>query len=119
MEYSGINHFHGIVCIVPKDVTEVDLMGYPCAVPSDSSLTVQRFRDGRPYRRSRSLSSLIAGFKAAVTRRVRREPGYPPDLRVWHRRFHDRILRNEREWRIRRNSIARNPERWWQKYVGG
>ena len=54
---------------------------------------------------------MIAGFKAAVTTRVNEHRG-TPGATVWQSRYHDRILRNEREWRARRTYIERNPGRW-------
>jgi hypothetical protein len=54
---------------------------------------------------------MMAGFKGAVTRRINKHRG-TPGAPVWQSRFHDRILRNEREWRARRMYIERNPGRW-------
>jgi hypothetical protein len=54
---------------------------------------------------------MMAGFKGAVTRRINKHRG-TPGAPVWQSRFHDRILRNEREWRARRTYIERNPGRW-------
>jgi REP element-mobilizing transposase RayT len=73
-------------------------------------------RDGVAYRPPRSLSSIVAGFKGSVTRRIRAECDIAPDARVWHRNFHDHVLRNERSWRAVRRYIRLNPQRWWQKY---
>jgi hypothetical protein len=53
---------------------------------------------------------MIAGVKGAATTRIneaRDTPGAP----VWQSRYHDRILRNEREWRIRRAYVDRNPRK--------
>jgi hypothetical protein len=50
-------------------------------------------------------------FKGSVTRRINKHRG-TPGAPVWQSRFHDRILRNEREWRARRTYIERNPGRW-------
>jgi hypothetical protein len=54
---------------------------------------------------------MIAGFKGAATTRINAHRG-TPGAPVWQSRYHDRILRDEREWRIRRAYIDRNPERW-------
>lgn len=54
---------------------------------------------------------MIAGFKGAVTARINEHRG-TPGAPVWQSRYHDRILRNEREWRIRRAYIDRNPRQW-------
>jgi REP element-mobilizing transposase RayT len=73
-------------------------------------------RDGAAYRPPRSLSSIVAGFKGAVTRRVRTECNVGPDARVWHRNFHEHVLQDERHWRTVRRYIRLNPKRWWEKY---
>lgn len=70
-----------------------------------------RWEDGRPQRYPKSLGSMIAGFKSAATTRInthRSTPGVP----VWQGRYHDRILRNEREWKACRRYIEQNPGRW-------
>jgi REP element-mobilizing transposase RayT len=56
------------------------------------------------------LSIFVAGFKAAVTSRVRRE--VPDDVRrVWQRGYHDRVLR-EHEIERAVEYIATNPTRF-------
>jgi putative transposase len=54
---------------------------------------------------------MIAGFKGSVTTRInkiRDTSGAP----VWQSRYHDRILRDEGEWRACRKYIERNPKEW-------
>jgi REP element-mobilizing transposase RayT len=126
------NHLHGIVCIVPPGVDDVSPRGYDLDVGQDPTCLKKvsndgvgphgdaalrerevhpRWREGRPQRYANSLGSMIAGFKGTVTRRIneqRSTAGAP----VWQSRYHDRILRNEEEWRARRRYIARNPDRW-------
>jgi putative transposase len=111
------NHLHGIVCLVPADVDDVSPRGYDLDVGPHGDAALQggdnhpRREDGCPQRHAKSLGSMIAGFKGAVTARIneyRNTPGAP----VWQSRYHDRILRNEREWRACRRYIERNPGRW-------
>jgi REP element-mobilizing transposase RayT len=55
------------------------------------------------------LGSFIAGFKAAVTSRARREL----DLSVvWQRNYYEHIIRNEQEFRKIWDYIDANPVRW-------
>ncbi|MDT0633163.1 hypothetical protein RQM47_14055 [Rubrivirga sp. S365] len=61
--------------------------------------------------RPRSLGAFVGGFKASVTRRVRRECG-APNLAVWQRSYWDRVVRTEREVEAVRRYIHENPERW-------
>ncbi len=91
------NHFHAIVLIC-----ECDGRGErPCApIPGN-----------RHAMDKRSLSALVAGFKAAVTTKINAlalTPGYP----VWQRNFFERIIRNERELTALREYIDRNPGAW-------
>lgn len=62
-------------------------------------------------RRPKSISSFIAGFKSAATKRInefRNSPGTP----VWQTRFHDRIIRDEQEFHSKRRYILNNPAKW-------
>ncbi|GAB5517871.1 MAG: transposase [Rhodothermales bacterium] len=133
------NHLHGIVLIVPPDA-EGDLhdpRGYRLD-RKDGAASVRRAHGHAPlqdgnlgtkndeitstpvgahggapslHRAPRSLGSFVAGFKTAATtgiNRLRGTPGAP----VWQRNYHDRILRDEREWRACRQYIHDNPARW-------
>ena len=87
------NHLHGIVIIQTVGATGRSPL-QPVPGPA-----------------KRSLGALIAGFKAATTKRInawRGTPGSP----VWQRNYYDRIIRDEDElWRIR-EYIANNPAQW-------
>jgi putative transposase len=50
------------------------------------------------------LHSVIGSFKGAVTRRAGRH--------VWHRSFHDRVIRDDAELEALRQYIADNPVKW-------
>lgn len=65
----------------------------------------------RPNRPPQSLGALMAGFKAAATKRInqlRQTPGAP----VWQRNYYERVLRNERELEAAREYIIGNPSKW-------
>ncbi len=59
-----------------------------------------------------SLGALIAGFKAAVTTRVNGLQETPGE-RLWHRNYHERIVRDDRAYRCIAAYIDRNRARWW------
>ena len=59
-----------------------------------------------------SLIAMMNGFKAAVTSRVRRLPS-PPTYEVWHRSFHDSIIRGQRHFERVRRYIEANPKVAW------
>lgn len=60
---------------------------------------------------SGSLGAIIGSFKSAVTKEINllRNEKQPP---IWQPRFHDRIIRNERELSAIRQYIRNNPKNW-------
>lgn len=56
-----------------------------------------------------SLSQIINWYKASVSRKIHT---ISRDLTVWHRSFHDRVIRNEEEFLKIWNYIDENPLRW-------
>ncbi|NOZ07115.1 MAG: transposase, partial [Chloroflexi bacterium] len=70
----------------------------------------------RPLRREqppkiKPLGQLVGAFKTVSAKQIniiRQTPGAP----VWQRGYHDRIIRDEREWAAIRAYIAHNPRRW-------
>ena len=64
-----------------------------------------------PQRTPKSISSFVAGFKSAATVKInilRNTPKMP----VWQPRFHDRIIRDENEYRRIIHYIYENPLKW-------
>jgi REP element-mobilizing transposase RayT len=57
----------------------------------------------------KSLGSFVAGYKSAVTKRIRDELH---DTGIWQRNYYDHIIRNERELDAIRRYIERNPANW-------
>ena len=93
------NHIHGIVIIekLAQSHTDIPVETHGCA--------------SLPYRTPKSVSSFIAGFKSAVTKRVneiRQTPGVP----LWQSRFYDHIIRNEKSLQKTREYIVNNPMNW-------
>jgi REP element-mobilizing transposase RayT len=58
-----------------------------------------------------ALGTVVGAYKAAVTRQIRRECSAPP-APIWHTRYHDHIVRNQRELERIQEYILRNPARW-------
>ncbi len=85
------NHMHALVMLSADDVPNApaQLRGLGALAP-------------------RSLSSLINGYKGAVTRRCRKI-GIQS---IWQSRYYDQIVRNERALQNIRAYIASNPNRW-------
>lgn len=77
--------------------------------PAQADMTVKN--EGFANALAGSLGVVVGRYKAAVTRRInnlRRTPGG----KVWQRGYYERIIRNEREWRVTQTYIRQNPERW-------
>lgn len=86
------NHFHGVVLLLESDGG---------AGRHDAGLT----------RRPRSLGSLAAGFKSAVTKRINELRGTPRKT-VWQRSYHEHIIRDEDDLVRIRKYVEDNPARW-------
>lgn len=63
-----------------------------------------------------TVSGLIGSYKSSVTQRARQSK-INPELPLWHRGFHDRIVRSEEELRNIRAYIQNNPARWQQDKI--
>ncbi|MEB3883672.1 transposase [Lyngbya sp. CCY1209] len=87
------NHIHGIVVIVNGDL---DTNGAQAL---------------RSYKKPRSLSSFIGGFKSSVTKRIK-EFSQQPSPPVWQRNYYESIVRNERHLNQIRQYIIDNPQKW-------
>jgi hypothetical protein len=68
-------------------------------------------KPGKLFRPPRSLGSLIAGYKSAVTKRINQYRN-TPSAPVWQRDYWDRIIRDEHALIRIRIYIAENPARW-------
>ena len=97
------NHIHGIVVINAINDPNINV-----------GAQRECQRSGIAYRRPKSLSSFVAGFKCAATKaiNIRRNAAGTP---VWQRNYYDRIIRNEPSLqRIRHyiQNIQNNPLTW-------
>lgn len=93
------NHIHAIV-----EITK------PVEMHGRAPLTHGR-GNAPATRPPKSISSFIAGFKSATTKRIneyRQTPGMP----VWQPRFHDHIIRNDVAYQRITAYIRNNPARW-------
>jgi putative transposase len=88
------NHFHGIIMIMNDNTVETHRM---------------RLDDSFTDARRASLPNIIKGFKSACTSRIH-DLGYT-DFK-WQSRYHDHIIRNEKELFNVRQYIMNNPLKW-------
>jgi REP element-mobilizing transposase RayT len=102
------NHLQAIVRI------ENDNLGFVGVVDTHGRAYLQpqqNQRTGVAYRRPKSISSFVAGFKSSVTKQIN-ELRQTPKLPVWQARFHDHIIRNDHEYQHIYNYIKNNQANW-------
>ena len=92
------NHVHGIIWIV-DDVANVGAKDFSPR-PSNGK---------RPRGTSRTIGSVVRGFKIGVTKWGRRNTDV---FSVWQRNYYEHIIRTERSLNAIRRYIAENPLRW-------
>lgn len=117
------NHIHGIVWITTARTND-----HIATVPTNDHIATvgangrsplrlrrerrrERQRERRTNMGSKTLSSLVAGFKPAVTTRInqiRNTPGMP----VWQRNYWEYIIRDENDLNRMCEYIKNNPLRW-------
>jgi putative transposase len=85
------NHVHGILLLT-----------------DGSNISIERQFGGNP---GQTISSIMSQTKSAVTKRVWGLSEWK-DKKIWQPRFHDRILRDERELYNARMYIRNNPLQW-------
>jgi len=108
------NHIHGIV----KIITETTVGPNGCSAAQRKPIRPHSRADQQDQTKivhfqQKSLSSFMAGFKSAVTKRInkmRNTYGTP----VLQYRYHDHIIRNEKELFYIRHYIKYNPMNWKQ-----
>ena len=66
---------------------------------------------GVAYRLPRSISSFVAGFKSAATKRIN-ELRKTPEAPVWQDGFHDRLVEDEPAHQRVSRYIRNNPAKW-------
>jgi len=94
------NHFHGIVVIAGT-------------VGAHGRAPLQSSTHHGLYRPAKSLGSLMAGFKSAVTKRIN-EIRATPGTKLWQRNYWEHIVLNEPELNRIREYIHNNPAQWEQ-----
>ena len=104
------NHGHGIVWIVGADGVRLNNAGADAMRPNTIHPNPKQDAHRASLRRApRSLGSFIAGFKASVTSRAKRELTITG---IWQRNYYEHIIRNDRELKNIRWYILNNPLNW-------
>jgi REP element-mobilizing transposase RayT len=89
------NHVHGILCITEP--------------PPETGAGAERPVKGRPRGTSKTIGSVIRGFKIGVTTWIRQ---HEPGLTVWQRNYYEHVVRNPEDLHRIREYIVNNPARW-------
>ncbi|MDD4319227.1 MAG: hypothetical protein PHW10_02805 [Candidatus Peribacteraceae bacterium] len=110
------NHTHGIVIIGEQQTkTIVETRHVASLQPTSIQPTSKQPASIQPITndfgplRSGSLPAIIHAYKSTVTRLCRR---HGMDDFAWQPRYHDHIIRNEREMNAIRRYIIHNPIKW-------
>jgi putative transposase len=96
-----------VACNVSTTTTETVATPPEPAIPTNNDEINKKMAAISP--KPQSLSSIIRSFKSAVTNRIH-AIGSNGD--VWQPRFHDHIIRNDRELFAIRQYIRNNPSNW-------
>lgn len=98
------NHVHGVIWISNPNVGNKNFCSLPnaCSLPNDQPKPWQT-------KLSRSLSSIVRGFKIGVTKWARQNTTI---YSIWQKSFHDHIIRNDDELNNIRDYIWQNPINW-------
>jgi len=110
------NHFHGIVIInqeINSDFMKNDVDFQDNNVGANGRSPLQQIPSSPPKisMKPKSISSLIAGFKSATTKKIniiRNTPQNP----VWQRNYYDHIIRNDESLAKIREYVQNNPLSW-------
>jgi putative transposase len=97
------NHFHGIIAL-----EKINFQSTPETSQRDVCTGSMKQGNSNQKLTANSLGSIINQFKGKCTKRIRKFH----DQFKWHCRFHDRIIRNEKELDNIRAYIHYNPMKW-------
>lgn len=107
------NHIHGVIEIVGNDENKMDAnVGTDVLMDVMANVVDVGAKNFSPLRRpkpkptgtSRTIGSMIRGFKIGVTKQI----GYS----VWQRNYYEHIIRNHQSYERIIDYIVHNPQKW-------
>lgn len=122
------NHIHGIIIIGKNEFNTANLNSPShrnmesnansqshcgCSTDAMHRVSTQSASSTPPFKNAfapqfKNLASIMRGYKSAVTTYARKN-----NIRFeWHIRYHDHIIRNEKEYLRISNYIKNNPSKW-------
>ena len=114
------DHFHGIVKIIAGANSRSPVRGI--SGMRDNSFNreknIGKKENPIPKMQSRSISSLISGYKSSVTKKINQIRCMPGE-KLWQRNYWEHIIRNEDEYLRMANYILNNPAKWQMDKLNG
>lgn len=119
------NHIHGIIVItdivkgvlhtpgdnvvthMPGDATDISLMNDKKNVPDN----IRDLCNTSLRSPSQTVGAIVRGYKSSVTNKIN-ESKHCKGFMVWHRNYHDRIIRNQQSYHNISEYIKNNPAKW-------
>ncbi|NET62718.1 MAG: transposase [Symploca sp. SIO2E6] len=105
------NHLHGIIIITHQPTPPNNHVGAHRRAPSQCAPNQCVPNQPQFRRKSKSLASIIAGFKSSTTKRINQVRA-TPRVPLWERNYYESIVRNTEHLEHVRNYIWANPYRW-------
>ncbi|MCK5241934.1 transposase [bacterium] len=109
------NHLHGIILIENESTNRRGAPSAPVPekmhAPSASVTESMHAPVTESTRTPGSLGSIIAGFKSAVTKKIKAACG-ESYLPIWQRNYYEHIIRDDVKLRQCREYILQNPLKW-------
>ena len=99
------DHVHGLVIINKTDFNLVNHINIE-KIDDANAIGSQRFRNPG----KNNISSIIGSFKSVCTKHIHIQ--YPEINFAWQSRFHDHIVRNDKEFKRIQQYIINNPKNW-------
>ena len=96
------DHIHGVIWILNEHGERI--------LSASADANTVRSTGYQPQ----SIGSIVSHIKAQVTRRVREQLGLP-SLKIWHRNYHESVIRNSTHLANITRYIQNNPSRWHQR----
>ncbi|MDR3196736.1 MAG: hypothetical protein LBU34_02605 [Planctomycetaceae bacterium] len=97
------NHIHGIIELVGTKNFSLKIISSELGVNNDN-VGAKNFSPLRPHGTSRTIGSIIRGFKIGVTKQL--------GASIWQRNYYEHIIRNEQSYQNISQYITTNPVNW-------
>ena len=103
------NHIHGIIIINKPNVETKNLASETEMQHKETQNLAFLPQKNHFGPQSKNIASIIRGFKIGVTKYTRQNTSIST---IWQTRFHDHVIRNEKEFEKISQYIKYNPQKW-------